>query len=144
MGVTPPPTVQADLQFAANHGHLYLDRFADPSGRPLDVLDKDRGATLTGRIELPGYIAGKGILRLNADQIGAQFDATIAELPVPIPGGSGMQMIPWTLPVDLDKPSLKLPADEMFHLGLVLVVQPAAGGHNDIGAFLDLGVFLVV
>src|SRR5919198_5445882 len=80
----PPPSFRgdtmaipatADVQFIPGAGKLYVDSLVDPSGNPLNVLDIDVGFTVNGRLELPGWLSGLGLVRLSADEIGGAVRA---------------------------------------------------------------------
>jgi hypothetical protein len=140
------PPVIADVQFVPGTGKLYIDALVDPSGNPLTVLDIDVGFTVKGRVELPGWLSGRGVVRLSADEIGGPFDATIGQVVVPITGSTSPNdppsiQYPWEISVK----SPTLPdVSKMYQFGLVFVLETPGGGHTDIGGFYDLGAFLVV
>jgi hypothetical protein len=140
------PPVSADVQFVPGAGKLYIDNLVDPSGKPLTVLDIDDGFTVEGRIELPGWLSGRGIVRLCADEIGGPFDDTIGTAHVAVTGSSSPHDPPskqyaWSITVK----SPTLPdVSKMYQFGLVFVLETLGGGHTDIGGFYDLGAFLVV
>lgn len=143
--LTPPPAVSAELQFSPQGGKLFIDRIIDPSGKPLDVFDKTVGFTVEGHLELPGWLSGKGVVRLVADQIGGQFDGEIGRADLAIPGSTTqtdplVMTYPWSIKVM--PPAL--PESEMYQLGVIFIFKTVAGGHTDIGAFYDLGAFLLV
>jgi hypothetical protein len=142
MGVKAPPIRQADVQFASPYGKLFIDKIADPTGRPLDVFDADVGITVGGRVELPGWLVGQGVVKLYADEIGGQTDKEIGSATFTIAGGPtpGPVMYTWMIPVDL----MPLTQDKMYRFGLVFVFQTPSGGHTEIAAFYDLETFLVV
>jgi len=138
--------VQADVQFLPGSGKFDVDALIDPSNNPVTVLDIDLGFTLTGRVELPGWLSGRGVVRLSADEIGGPIDKTIGEAIVNITGSTSPTdpptiVYPWSIAVA----SPALPDDsKMYQMGVVFVFQTPAGGHTDIGAFYDLGAYLVV
>ncbi|HZC73889.1 MAG TPA: hypothetical protein VE442_24590 [Jatrophihabitans sp.] len=145
MGLAPLPASDA-IQFVPAKGTFVVEKFVDPSGVPIDVVDIDDGFTVSGHVELPGWLSGKGVVRLAADQIGGPFDATIGQQTLPIPGSSSptdpkVMKYPWSITVK----SPTLPdRDEMYKLGVLFAFQTLAGGHTDIGGFYDLGSILVV
>jgi len=136
----------ADVQFIPGSGKLYIDRLIDPSGTPITVLDIDVGFTVEGRLELPGWLSGKGVVRLSADEIGGPIDKEIGSANLDITGSASPSdppsvVYPWSISVQ----SPTLPDDsKMYRLGIVFLFQTNAGGHTDIGGFYDLGAFLVV
>jgi hypothetical protein len=142
--MTIPAT--ADVQFLSGNGKLHLDSLVDPSGTPTTVLDIDQGFTVAGRLELPGWLSGRGVVRLAADEIGGSIDKMIGDAVVTITGATSPTDPPtmfydWSITVK----SPTLPDEsKMYRLGLVFVFQTPAGGHTDIGGFYDLGAFLVV
>jgi len=138
--------VTADVQFLSGAGKLYVDNLIDPSGSPVTVLDIDQGFTLNGRLELPGWLSGRGVVRLAADEIGGQIDTTIGEVVVPITGATNPNdppviTYPWSIPVS---PTALPDEVKMYQFGVVFAFQTPAGGHTDIAAFYDLGAYLVV
>lgn len=138
--------VSADVQFASGVGKLDVDTLADPSGAPTTVLDIDDGFTFSGRLELPGWLSGRGVVRLAADEIGGPIDKTIGQANITITGSTSPTDPPaitykWSITVK----SPMLPDDaKAYRLVVLFAFQTAVGGHTDIGAFNDLGVFMVV
>jgi hypothetical protein len=136
----------ADIQFIPGSGKLHIDSLADPSGDPVTVLDIDVGFTLSGRVELPGWLSGRGVVRLSADEIGGPIDKEIGHADLVITGSTSPTdppnvSYPWSISVI----SPTLPDEsKMYQLGLVFLLQTPSGGHTDIGGFYDLGAFLVV
>lgn len=142
----PTLPVSADVQFLPGAGKLYVDALVDPSGNPLSVLDIDLGFTFKGRVELPGWLSGKGIVRLSADEIGGPLDKTIGQQTLSITGATSPTDPPSiTYPWSITVKSPTLPDDsKMYQFGVVFIFQTTGGGHTDIGGFYDLGAFLVV
>lgn len=136
----------ADVQFLPASGKLYIDTLTDPSGAPTNVLDIDLGFTLAGRLELPGWLSGKGVVRLSADEIGGPIDQTIGDATVTITGATSptdppAMVYPWSISVK----SPTLPDEsKMYQLAVVFLFQTPGGGHTDIGGAHDLGAYLVV
>src|SRR5919198_1880033 len=107
----PPPSFRgdtmaipatADVQFIPGAGKLYVDSLVDPSGNPLNVLDIDVGFTVNGRLELPGWLSGLGLVRLSADEIGGPIDKTIGQVTVSVTGSSSPSdppsvVYPWSI-----------------------------------------------
>ncbi len=131
----PPPT-----------GTFYLDSFVDPSGNPVNVIDIDLGATLTGRVTLPGDVTGTGHVRLAADEIGGPFDGTVKEVTISLTGATSPNDPPsktydWTL--SFQEPDLP-DVSKAYHFALTFVVTNPAQSHTDIAAIFDLGDYMVV
>ena len=131
----PPPT-----------GTFFVDTFVDPSGSPINVIDIDLGATLTGRVTLPGDVTGNGHVRLAGDEIGGPFDDTVKEVLINLTGNpSPNDPAPITYNWTLTFKSPDLPdVSKAYHFALTFVVTNPGQGHTDIGAIFDLGDFLVV
>jgi hypothetical protein len=131
----PPPT-----------GTFYLDSFVDPSGNPVNVIDIDLGATLTGRVTLPGDLTGTGHVRLAADEIGGPFDGTVKQVDVNLTGAANPNdpqpvTYDWTLAFQVpDLPD----ESKAYHFALTFVVTNPGAGHTDIAAIFDLGDYMVV
>jgi hypothetical protein len=138
--------VSGPIQFAPAAGTLFVDDLVDPSGAPTTVLDIDDGFTIKGRVVLPGWLSGKGLVRITADEKGGPIDKSIGQQVILITGASTPADPPaMTYPFQIEVKSPTLPDDsKMYDLGVVFVFQTAAGGHTDIGGFYDLGAFLVV
>ncbi len=136
----------APVQFIPGTGTFDVDTLVDAAGTANKTLDIDAGFTVTGRLELPGSISGKGLIRLAGDEIGGPYDGVLGEVIVPITGASlptdpPSMLYSWSIAV----PGNALPdASSMFHLAVLFALQTNAGGHTDVGAFYDLGVYLVV
>src|SRR6266496_4287520 len=84
----PTFPVSDAIQFVPGAGTFVVERFVDPSGTPVDVVDIDVGFTVSGRIELPGWLSGQKLVRLAADQIGGPFDGSIGQQTVNITGST--------------------------------------------------------
>jgi hypothetical protein len=141
-----PLPATADVQFVPGTGKLDVDNLYDPSGNPVTVLDIDLGFTLKGRLELPGWLSGTGVVRLAADEIGGQFDDTIGETTVNITGATtptDPPVITYDWQIDVKYPTLP-DETKMYQFGVVFAFQTPGGGHTDIAAFYDLGAYLVV
>ncbi|WP_433303780.1 hypothetical protein ACQP2F_13000 [Actinoplanes sp. CA-030573] len=138
--------VTADIQFAPASGTLYVDDLVDPSGTPTTVLDIDQGFKVKGRVELPGWLSGKGLVRITADEKGGPIDTSVGEQLLTITGSTSPTDPPAiSYPFEIEVKSPALPDEsKMYDLGVIFVFQTAAGGHTDIGGFYDLGAFLVV
>lgn len=142
---TPP--ADAPVEFPSiGQGRLHIEKLADPSGAPITVLDIDLGLTFSGYVLLPGWVSGKGIVRLCADEIGGQFDGTIGEDKINVTGSTSphdppLKQYNWSITV---KSPMLPDVTKMYQFGLVFLLQTEAGGHTDVGGFYDLGAFLVV
>jgi hypothetical protein len=138
--------VSGDIQFAPASGTLFVDDLIDPSGKPTTVLDIDAGFTIKGRVVLPGWLSGRGLVRITADEKGGPIDKTIGQQLITIPGATTPNdppAITYRFQILVKSPTLP-DESKMYDLGVVFVFQTAAGGHTDIGGFYDLGAFLVV
>jgi hypothetical protein len=143
--ITPP--VSADVPVLPGKGTLYIDTLTDTAGNAVTaVIDIDVGFKVTGHLELPGSLSGKGVVRLAADEIGGPFNQVVGEAQFAVTGASTPNDPPvmrydWSITVQ----SPTIPDEsEMYHFGLVFLLQTLAGGHTDIGGFYDLGPILVV
>jgi hypothetical protein len=147
MPITVPAT--QDVQFAPAAGKFDLDMFVDPSGAPVAVLDSDVGFSLSGRIELPGWLSGVGHVRLFGQEVGGPFNGRLADQTVNITGASSPAdpptiTYPWNLNVPggvLPDPS---PGSGVYQLVLTFTFTTPATGHTDIAAVFDLGSYLAV
>jgi hypothetical protein len=138
--------VSEPIQFIPGSGRLDVDQLVDPSGAPINVLDIDVGFTVNGRLELPGWLSGRGVVRLTAYQHGGPIDKTVGEAVVNITGATTPNDPPimkYNWSVTVKSPTLP-DEDAMYQLGVIFAFQTPAGGHTDIGGFYDLGPFLVV
>jgi len=143
--------ITTDIQLVPPGGAtLEIDPPIDPSGAPLTVLDIDLGFTFKGFVELPGWLSGKGVVRLNADERGGPFNDTIGSFEFDISGSDSPHdpppvKYPWTITVSSNTGPPTLPDEtRMYEFGVVFEFKTVAGGHTDIGGFADLGAFLVV
>lgn len=129
----PPPT-----------GTFVINKFDDPSGNPINVIDIDLGATLEGTVTLPGYITGTGNVSLAADEIGGSFDGIVKTVPIVLPGGSP-PYLPVTYPWKLTFIVPDLPdVSRAYHFALTFAVTSPGGWHTDIAAIVSLGDYMVV
>jgi hypothetical protein len=127
-------------------GTFYLDTFVDVSGSPVNVIDIDLGADLTGRVTLPGTLTGTGIVRLVANEIGGSFNGTVKETTIALTGANSPNdpsqvEYPWSL--HLQVPDLP-DESKAYHFALTFVVTNPGPAHTDIAAIFDLGDYMVV
>ena len=131
----PPPT-----------GTFYLDTFVDVSGNPVNVIDIDLGATLTGRVTLPGDVTGTGHVRLAGDEIGGPFDGIVKEATISLTGAvnpNDPQPVTYDWTLTFKTPDLP-DESKAYHFALTFVVTNPAQSHTDIAAIFDLGDYMVV
>lgn len=143
----PTLPAETDVQFGPPPtGQFFLDTFTDVSGNPVNVIDIDLGATLTGRVVLPGDVTGIGHVRLAADEIGGSIDKIVKDVTFtltgsPDPNDPKPVTYDWTLTFK----SPDLPDEsKAYHFALTFVVTNLVAGHTDIAAIFDLGDFMVV
>ncbi len=137
------------VRFAAQAGTFFIDNLTDPNGDPGNVIDIDLGFTLSGRLELPGFLTGRGLVRLFADEHGGPIDQRIGQDTVAITGATSPTDPPnktyrWSIAVAgtaLPDPS---PDSSVYQLDVAFTFQNPVGGHTDIGAVYDLGTFLII
>ncbi len=70
--------VTGPIQFMPPGGtFLTVDAVTDPNGAPSDVIDVDQGFTVTGKVVLPNWLAGKGTVTVYADEQGGPIDKAL-------------------------------------------------------------------
>jgi hypothetical protein len=124
--------------------NLYVDSVSDPNGPPSNVLDVDRGFTVTGRVQLPNSFNGTGQVCIYADELGGKIDQSLspcATIAVTAdPKEPALKEYPWsiTFPGDvLPDPS---PGSQLYHLAAVFTFD---GQLSDIAGFVDMGLYLI-
>ena len=127
-------------------GTFVVDKLVDPSGDPVDVIDIDLGATLSGTVTLPGDLTGTGTVRLVAREIGGPFNGTVKSVSINLTGNpSPNDPKPIKYGWSLTFKSPDLPDEsKTYDMALTFVVTNPGHGHTDIGAIVDLGKILVV
>lgn len=140
------PTIpdKAPVQFLPMAGNFYVDKMTDPNGAPSSVLEAALGFEVKGHIELPGWLTGKGTVRLFADEFGGPLDEEIGNTMIDISGGSTpLTSYAWTISV----PGGRLPdqpaGSGLYHLGLAFTFVNPTGVRTDIVSFFDVGVFMI-
>jgi len=137
------------IQFLNLNGQFDADVF-DPSGKPQNVLDIDLTFTVSGTIQLPKFLTGKGVVVVYADELGGPFDGPIGRQNVDLTGVStphdppGLVRYPWKItvrPPTLPDPS---PNSSIYKLAVSFAYQNPPGSHTDIGAVIDLGLFFII
>ena len=119
----------------------------DPNGNPSNVLDVDLGFTISGTVSLPQFLQGAAKVTVYADELGGPFDGPIGSVnlnlvPGPIPDPSGSETYKWSVTYNGASNILPDPSNgsQVYELAAVFVLG-AAG--LDIGAFVELGTFLI-
>jgi hypothetical protein len=135
------------VQFNTAGGKFSVDSITDPNGAPSDVLDLDLGFVISGQVVLPNWLEGTGSVCVYAQEIGGpvnrsigcdnslKFTRTVAE--------PKFKTYPWK--VTIPKNSTVLPdpqrgSSQVYNLIAVFVFDDQL---TDIGAFVDMGLFMI-
>lgn len=135
------------VQFNTAGGTFSVDSITDPNGAPADVLDLDLGFVISGKVILPNWLEGTGSVCVFAQEIGGpvnksigcdtplKFTRTVAE--------PKNKTYPWKVTIPPNSTVLPDPqpgASQVYNLVAVFVFDDQL---TDIGAFVDMGMFMI-
>ena len=138
-----PGTLSADFE---------VDNVTDPNGAPANVLDLDLGFAVSGHIDFPNWLAGKGNVSIYADQRGGGYDQKILSTDITITANptdpTGTTRYDWTLTYPTDRPSSSTPLSDpppppgstVYSLTAVFTFN---GVLSDVAAFVDMGPYMI-
>jgi len=138
-----PGTLSADFD---------VDKVTDPNGAPAKVLDLDLGFAVSGHIDFPNWLEGKGNVSIYADQRGGGYDQKILSTDITITAKptdpSGVTKYLWTATYPKDLPSGSKPLSDpspapgstVYSLTAVFTFN---GVLSDIAAFVDMGPYMI-
>jgi hypothetical protein len=143
-----PVPGSSQIQFDVAHGRLHVESITDPNGNPRNVLDVDLGFVISGRVTLPNWLEGTGQVCVYAQEIGGPFNQSIGcdnslKFTRPVPAEPGPNKQPWTVTVPPNSNVLPDPqpgASQVYNLIAVFVFDDQL---TDIGAFVELGTFMI-
>jgi hypothetical protein len=143
----------AQIQFPGTlNADFLVDNVTDPNGAPAEVIDLDQGFAVSGHIDFPNWLAGKGNVSIYADQRGGGYNQKILSTDIDITANptdpSGVTNYPWTVtyPTDLPSGSTPLsdpapdPGSTVYSLTAVFTFN---GVLSDIAAFVDMGPYMI-
>lgn len=138
------------IQFPSTlSAQIVVETMTDPNGAPANVLDVDLGFSISGRIDFPNWLSGKGNISVYADELGGRFDAKILTKDIDITAGGpegSVKHYPWTVtyPANLPPGGTPLPdpspGSQVYRLAVVFTFN---GQPTDIAGFVELGTFLI-
>lgn len=140
-----PVPGQSPIQFVAPDGAvLYVDSITDPGGPPANVIDVDKGFTVSGRVALPNWLDGKGSVTIYADELGGPLDRALVPnttiVLVPDTSEPSPKFYDWSIPF----PGTVLPdpsdGSQIYHLAAKFMYE---GQATDIAAFVLMGYYLI-
>ncbi len=135
------------VQFDTAGGQFSVDSITDPNGAPADVLDLDLGFVIRGTVTLPNWLEGTGQVCVYAQEIGGPVNKSIgcdASLRFTrTPGEPKTVTKPWTVTITPNSTILPDPqpgASQVYNLLAVFVFDDQL---TDIGAFVDMGMYMI-
>jgi len=137
------------VQFDVANGSFTVDSITDPNGNPSNVLDLDLGFVISGEVILPNWLEGTGHVNVYAQEIGGPVNQSIGsnDNPLtftrPVPAEPGPATYPWKVTIPPNSNVLPDPqpgASQVYDLVAVFVFDDQL---TDIGAFVDLGKYLI-
>lgn len=136
------------VQFNTASGQFSVTSITDPNGAPSNVLDLDLGFAVSGSVTMPNWITGTGQVCLYASEFGGPFNGSIGctsltfTRPAP-PAEPAARTYPWTITIPPNSHVLPDPqpgASQVYELVAVFVFEDQL---TDIGAFVDLGKYMI-
>jgi hypothetical protein len=136
------------VQFNTAGGQFSVDQITDPNGAPSDVLDLDLGFVISGSVTLPNWLAGTGQVCVYAQEIGGPFNGSIGCTSLTFtratpPAEPGTTNTPWTVAIPPNSNVLPDPqpgSSQVYNLVAVFVFDDQL---TDIGAFVDMGKYMI-
>lgn len=135
------------VQFDTAGGQFSVDSITDPNGTPADVLDLDLGFVIRGTVTLPNWLEGTGQVCVYAQEIGGPVNKSIgcdtSLRFTRTPGEPKTVTKPWTVTIPPNSTVLPDPqpgASQVYNLLAVFVFDDQL---TDIGAFVDMGKYMI-
>ena len=134
-------------------GTQNADFVVDPvTGASSQVIDLDKGFTVSGHIDFPNWMGGTGNVSVYADQRGGGYDQKILSKDLTITANptdpTGTTRYDWTLTYPTDRPSSSTPLSDpppppgstVYSLTAVFTFN---GVLSDVAAFVDMGPYMI-
>jgi hypothetical protein len=143
-GAIMPVPSTSDVQFVPTGGTFTVDKITDPGGGPSNVIDVDLGFEVSGTVNLPNWLSGKGQVCVYADELGGSIDKRLDPCYkfdiTATPGEPKMKTYKWSIKFPgtvLPDPS---PGSQLYRLAAVFLFGDQS---TDIAAFNELGPYLI-
>ena len=135
------------VQFNTAGGQFSVDSITDPNGAPSDVLDLDLGFVISGTVSLPNWLQGTGTVCVYAQEIGGDVNKSIGCVSLTFtrrqPGEPKTVTTPWKVTIAPNSNVLPDPqpgASQVYNVIAVFVFDDQL---TDIGAFVDMGMYMI-
>jgi len=143
-----PVPASSQIQFDVANGRLHVESITDPNGNPRNVLDVDLGFVISGYVTLPNWLEGTGQVCVYALEIGGPVNKSIGcdnslKFTRRVPAEPGPNKQQWTVTIPPNSNVLPDPqpgASQVYNLIAVFVFDDQL---TDIGAFVELGTFMI-
>jgi hypothetical protein len=121
---------------------LHVESMTNPDG-PVDrTVDSNVGFTVGGKVELPAWLNGTGIVSLNASKIEGTSSEVVGQSTISIGGQSASDddvTYNWEIPVTGGFSE----GPDLYRLNVTFTVDAPSESGTDIASTLDLGIFEV-
>lgn len=128
-------------------GVFSVASITDPNGAPSDVLDLDLGFVISGDVTLPNWLDGTGSVCVYAQEIGGPVNKSIGcDTSLKITRTAAepkLKSYPWKVTIPPNSTVLPDPqrgSSQVYNLVAVFVFDDQL---TDIGAFVDMGIFMI-
>lgn len=128
-------------------GVFSVTSITDPNGAPSDVLDLDLGFVISGDVTLPNWLDGTGSVCVYAQEIGGPVNKSIGcDTSLKITRTAAepkLKSYPWKVTIPPNSTVLPDPqrgSSQVYNLVAVFVFDDQL---TDIGAFVDMGIFMI-
>lgn len=136
------------VQFSTANGQFSVNQVTDPNGAPANVLDLDLGFAINGRVTLPNWLEGNGQVCVYAQEIGGPVNQSIGctsltfTRPTP-PTEPATKDYPWNITIPPNSRVLPDPQPGSSQVYNVIAVFTFEDQLTDIGAFVDMGKYMI-
>ncbi len=136
------------VQFNTASGQFSVDSVTDPNGAPADVLDLDLGFVISGTVTLPNWLAGTGQVCVYAQEIGGPVNQSIGCTSLTFtratpPAEPDTTDYPWSVVIPPNSNVLPDPQPNSSQVYNVIAVFVFDDQLTDIGAFVDMGKYMI-
>ena len=136
------------IPFVPPSGEFDVDSITDLNGNPVGpVIDADQGFQVTGRVQLPNWLAGTGQVCIYADELGGPFNQQVGCTQINInpqpTDPPGLKPYPWTVTIPGNPSPFPDPQPNSSQLYRFAAVFTYGTQLTDIQSFVEMGAIMV-
>ena len=136
------------IPFVPPSGEFDVDSVTDLNGNPVGpVIDADQGFKISGRVQLPNWLAGTGQVCIYADELGGPFNQQVGCTQINInpqpTDPPGLKPYPWTVTIPGNPSPFLDPQPGSSQLYRFAAVFTYGDQLTDIQSFVEMGAIMV-